>query len=96
MFWEINNNNYAYATSYQWIPSIFWLILYFKIIISPEILYGYNYLNAKINEHKKINNTTISFWTNNPISAISNSQDIQLNGKIKNSIEYWCKSECIF
>lgn len=89
LFWEINNNNYAYATSYQWIPSIFWLILYFKIIISPEILYGYNYLNAKINEHKKINNTTISFWTNNPISAISNSQDIQLNGKIKNSIEQY-------
>lgn len=89
MFWEINNNNYAYATSYQWIPSIFWLILYFKIIISPEILYGYNYLNAKINEHKKIYNTTISFWTNNPISAISNSQDIQLNGKIKNSIEQY-------
>lgn len=89
MFWEINNNNYAYATSYQWIPSVFWLILYFKIIISPEILYGYNYLNAKINEHKKINNTTISFWTNNPISAISNSQDIQLNGKIKNSIEQY-------
>jgi AraC-like DNA-binding protein len=89
IFWEINNNNYAYATSYQWIPSVFWLILYFKIIISPEILYGYNYLNAKINEHKKINNTTISFWTNSSISAISNIQDIQLNEKIKNSIEQY-------
>lgn len=89
LFWEINNNSYAYATSYQWIPSIFWLILYFKIIISPEILYGYNYLIAKINEQKKNDNPIISFWTNSPISAISNSQDIQLNGKIKNSIEQY-------
>ncbi|WGK94289.1 MULTISPECIES: helix-turn-helix domain-containing protein [Flavobacterium] len=91
LFWEINNNNYAYATSYQWIPSLFWLILYFKIIISPEILYGYNYLNAKINEHKKINNATIAFWTSYPITEINNIQDNQLNEKIKNSIVEYMK-----
>jgi AraC-like DNA-binding protein len=87
LFWEINNDSYAYATSYQWIPGIFWLILYFKIIISPEILYGYNYLNAKINEHKNKSNATISFWTDTPISEINNIQDLQLNEKIKNSIQ---------
>ncbi len=86
LFWEINNDNYAYATSYQWIPGIFWLILYFKIIISPEILYGYSYLNAKINEHKKKNNATIAFWANSPISEINNIQDNQLNDKIKTVI----------
>ena len=86
LFCEINNDNYAYATSYQWIPGIFWLILYFKIIISPEILYGYSYLNAKINEHKKKNNATIAFWTNSPISEINNIQDNQLNDKIKTTI----------
>jgi AraC-like DNA-binding protein len=86
LFWEINNDNYAYATSYQWIPSVFWLILFFKIIVSPEILYGYNYLNAKINEHKKMNNATIAFWSKSPISQINNVQDNQLNEKIKNTI----------
>lgn len=89
LLWEINNSKYTFGTSYLWISAVFWLILYFKIIISPEILYGYTYLNSKINEQKKNDNPIISFWTNSPISAISNSQDIQLNGKIKNSIEQY-------
>lgn len=91
LFWEINNASYAYATSYQWIPGIFWLILYFKIIISPEILYGYSYLNGKINEHKKKNNATIAFWTNSPISEINNIQDNQLNDKIKITISQYMR-----
>ena len=89
LLWEINNTKYIFGTSYLWISAVFWLILYFKIIISPEILYGYTFLNSKINEQKKNDNPIISFWTNSPISAISNSQDIQLNGKIKNSIEQY-------
>ncbi len=89
LLWEINNSKYTFGTSYLWISAVFWLILYFKIIISPEILYGYTFLNSKINEQKKNDNPIISFWTNTPISAISNSQDIQLNGKIKNSIEQY-------
>lgn len=89
LLWEINNSKYTFGTSYLWVSAVFWLILYFKIIISPEILYGYTYLNSKINEQKKNDNPIISFWTNSPISAISNSQDIQLNGKIKNSIEQY-------
>lgn len=89
LLWEINNSKYTFGTSYLWISAVFWLILYFKIIISPEILYGYTYLNSKINEQKKNDNPIISFWTNSPISVISNSQDIQLNGKIKNSIEQY-------
>ncbi len=89
LLWEINNSKYTFGTSYLWISAVFWLILYFKIIISPEILYGYTYLNSKINEQKKNDNPIISFWTNSPISAISNSQDLQLNEKIKNSIEQY-------
>jgi AraC-like DNA-binding protein len=89
LFLEIKNDSYFFGTSYLWISAVFWLILYFKIIISPEILYGYTFLNSKINEQKKNDNPIISFWTNSPISAISNIQDIQLNEKIKNSIEQY-------
>ena len=89
LFLEIKNHSYYFGTSYLWISAVFWLILYFKIIISPEILYGYTFLNTKINEQKKNDNPIISFWTNSPISAINNTQDIQLNEKIKNSIEQY-------
>lgn len=86
LFLEIKNNNYAFGTSYLWISAVFWLIVYSKIIITPEILYGYTYLNAKINEHKRADNSTISFWAKEPIFKISNIQDAQLNTKIQESI----------
>ena len=49
LFLEINNNNYNFGSSYLWISSTLWLIIYFKIITSPEILYGYNFLNEIVN-----------------------------------------------
>lgn len=91
LLWEINNDTSTFGTSYLWISAIFWLIVYFKIIISPEILYGYSYLNTKLNEQKKNHNLIISFWTNSPVSTISNLQDIQLKEKIKNSIEQYMR-----
>lgn len=87
LFLEINNNNYNFGSSYLWISSTLWLIIYFKIITSPEILYGYNFLNEKITEQKRSENATISFWTDTPISEINNIQDLQLKEKIKNSIK---------
>lgn len=87
LFLEINNNNYNFGSSYLWISSVLWLIIYFKIITSPEILYGYNFLNEKITEQKRSENATISFWTDTPISEINNIQDLQLKEKIKSSIK---------
>jgi AraC-like DNA-binding protein len=87
LFLEINNNNYNFGSSYLWISSVLWLIIYFKIITSPEILYGYNFLNEKITEQKRSENATISFWTDTPISEINNIQDLQLKEKIKSFIK---------
>lgn len=86
LFWEINNNNYAFGSSFLWISAIFWLILYFRIIISPEILYGYTYLKNTINENKKAANPTISFWITKSSHEITNIQDKQLNEKIKDYV----------
>jgi AraC-like DNA-binding protein len=58
-------------------------MLFLKIIISPEILYGYSFLNSKINEQKESDNHTISFWINNPKNGIQNIQDRKLSEKIK-------------
>jgi AraC-like DNA-binding protein len=87
LLWEINNNKPTFGTSYLWISAVFWLILYFKIIISPEILYGYTFLNTKINEQKRADNSIISFWMKDSLCEINNIQDIHLKEKIKGSIE---------
>ncbi|BDB53211.1 helix-turn-helix domain-containing protein [Flavobacterium ammonificans] len=86
LYWEINNDNYSFGASFLWISGLFWLVLYFKIIISPEILYGFTYLNTAISEKKKGDKTTISFWNTNSNIVIANIQDKQLKAKIKDSI----------
>lgn len=91
LFWEINNHNYTFGASFLWITAILWLLIYFKIIISPEILYGYTFLNSKINENIKSDNPTLSFWTTNTIIEITNIQDKKLNIKIKEAIPEYIK-----
>lgn len=86
LFLEINNQSFNFGNSYLWISAIFWLILYFKIIITPEILYGYSFLNAKINEHKKLHSHTIAFWMIDSKIKITNIQDRQLFEKIREDI----------
>lgn len=91
LFWEINNQNYSFGASFLWITAILWLSIYFKIIISPEILYGYTFLNSKINENKKSDKPILSFWTTKTIIEIINIQDKQLNDKIKEAIPEYIK-----
>jgi AraC-like DNA-binding protein len=89
LFWEINNHSYNFGVSYLWVSAIFWLILYFKIIVSPEILYGYSFLIATISENKKADKPALSFWSIKTTNTITNLQDNQLNTKIeKYVLEY--------
>lgn len=91
LFWEINNQNYSFGASFLWITAILWLSIYFKIIISPEILYGYTFLNSKINENNKSDKPILSFWTTKTIIEITNIQDKLLNDKIKEAIPEYIK-----
>lgn len=86
LFIEINNKSFNFGSTKLWISAIFWLVLYLKIIISPEILYGYTFLNAKINQYKNADNQTIGFWVNDPKIAITNVQNHQLFEKIKENL----------
>lgn len=86
LFWEINNHNYSFGASFLWVSALFWLVLYLKIIISPEILYGFTYLNTSINDKKKGDQPTISFWDTKSNVVITNIQDKQLKNKIQDNL----------
>ena len=86
LFLEIENQSYNFRSNRLWISAICWLILYFKIIISPEILYGYTFLNTKINEYKNTNKQTTGFWIKNPKIEITNVQNYELFEKIKDNL----------
>ena len=38
-----------YNTNYLWISAVIWSGIFIKILLTPEILYGYNFLNKVIN-----------------------------------------------
>lgn len=82
--------------SYQWISALIWLTILFKILRSPEILYGYNVLHQKINENK--NNTLVlnDIWKKNPDIPLNNNQHLVLKEKIDpNIIDYIKEIESI-
>jgi AraC-like DNA-binding protein len=58
----------------------------FKILVSPEILYGYDVLHKKINENRNGKLILKSIWNINPKIEINNAQHLQLKEKIDANI----------
>ncbi|MBA4275269.1 AraC family transcriptional regulator [Flavobacterium sp.] len=82
LFLEINFGRNIKGFSYQWISALIWLIVLFKILSSPEILYGYDMLHKKIDENRNRNLFLNSVWNINPKIQINNAQHLQLKEKI--------------
>lgn len=91
VFIEIYFDETIKGHSYQWISAVIWLTILFKILISPEILYGYNVLHQKINENKN-NSLVLDFiWKITPDIELNNSQHLILKEKIDPNIMNYIK-----
>lgn len=89
---EVIQNNYSYGHSYLWISAVVWLIIFLRILIFPEILYGHTYLLYRVEEEEKRAATLISsFWKNEVSGKIINAQDLQLQQKINGLISNYMK-----
>lgn len=89
IFIELYREESIKGHSYQWISAVIWLIILFKILISPEILYGYNVLHKKINENKSTNLILRDIWIIASNTTVNNSQHLILKEKIdQNLIDY--------
>jgi AraC-like DNA-binding protein len=81
---------------YQLVGSTVIIVICFKIIVNPEILYGYEIINSKINESKKPKILLDSIWIFSPKIDINSEQDKNLKNKIDpNLITYIEKLEHI-
>lgn len=72
--------------SYQWVSSLIWLFILLKILISPEILYGYDVLNQKINENRSTDLVLGELWNTATNFELHNSQHLILKEKIDKHI----------
>ncbi|WP_416836897.1 helix-turn-helix domain-containing protein [Flavobacterium sp. ZT3R17] len=86
LFIDLYYNQSMKGFNYQWISSCIWLLILIKILITPEILYGYNALNKKINENKKTDLVLNEIWKIAPNINLNNSQHSILKEKIDKNI----------
>lgn len=86
IFTEITNGSDLTGKSMAIVLLLFWLFIYFKILISPEILYGLPVLNEKLLLFSKPH--LISSMDNWELSApnLKGDQDVRLQEKIKSNI----------
>lgn len=49
----ILNGISTFSNHYVWIPALVWISIFVKIILTPEILYGYNLLNKTIDANEE-------------------------------------------
>lgn len=92
VFTEINNAAYLSGKSLAVFSLLFWLFIYFKILVTPEILYGLPILNMKIlkfglptEETEQITIPKSDDWILE-ITNLKNEQDYKLQEKIMSNI----------
>lgn len=86
LLFDLIYDDYSGGHNYQWISGIIFLILFIKILITPEILFGYNALYKKINEQKKLDLSLNEIWILTVKKNIKNQQDEILKVKIYNDL----------
>ena len=87
LFLETKTDSFISGQYGIWMTSIIWVLIYIKILTTPEILYGYSFLQNKREENKNLDNNKISQWKIVSKTTITNIQDLQLSEKIKQNIE---------
>ena len=83
---EIYLNKEINGQSYQWISAIIWSILILKILISPEILYGFNAMQDKIKQNTNATLVFTTIWNLSPEGKGENIQHKLLEQKINPNI----------
>ena len=69
-------------SNYFWISAIVWLIIFVKILLTPEILYGYDLLNEKINDYKNQHIAFDNIWKLSSKTTITNIKDLKIQEKV--------------
>ncbi|GIZ09079.1 hypothetical protein FUMI01_18060 [Flavobacterium sp. UMI-01] len=79
---DLFSDSQSYGSNYLWITAIFSCVLFFKVLITPEILFGYHLLEDKINERRKSDFVFGDFWIYKNDIQITNIQDLKLSDKV--------------
>ena len=79
----ILNKACSFSNDYLWIPALVWIGVFVKIILTPEILYGYNLLNKNIDAAKEMLALSSVWNFEGTVLPIISEKDRKLEEKIK-------------
>lgn len=87
LFIEISQNEPTKGMDYQWVSAVIWIAILIRMLVSPEILYGYKILTEKLRENKNSNLIFNEIWQIQPIIDIKNAQHLILKEKMNNNLQ---------
>jgi AraC-like DNA-binding protein len=91
LFFSIYKNRYPNSfvniSDLIWLRTLLWLIVFIKILITPEILYGWNFFNQTVTEDKFGNLLTSEIWNTELKSNVTSLQDKLLKQTVESNIK---------
>ena len=79
-----NGFNYTISGN-RWqisIAAIFWLVFFIKLLATPELLYGYDFMKIKIEAYKKAEVVLNAIWILDTKPEITNQKDLKITGSV--------------
>ena len=80
------HQDFQYDTRYLWITALIWMGVFIKILLSPEILYGYNFLNKSIDAVTKKLALHAVWKIDGTVTPIINEKDRKIGEKLSSSM----------
>lgn len=69
-----------------WISSLIWLIIFFKLLVTPQILYGFNFLGKHVRDFKSTNKIMTDIWSIKSLQPVSIEKDLKLLEQIAQNL----------
>ena len=86
-------NDFNYSTSvnsYQLtIASILWLFFFIKLLATPELLHGYDFMKIKIDSYKKVVVLLDTVWVLDNPSEITNQKDLKIAESVASNLNQY-------
>jgi AraC-like DNA-binding protein len=83
----LSNNSGNSIDTHLWIPALLWLGVFVKLILTPEILYGYDFLNKTIDSSTEKIALSSVWLIDGTVLPITSDKDKKLVEKIKPSLK---------
>jgi AraC-like DNA-binding protein len=88
-----NGCNYnSKGNSYQiTFAALFWLVFFIKLLATPELLYGYDFMKIKIEAYKKAEVVMDAIWILDTRPGIKNQKDIKITRSVTTNLNSYIR-----